>query len=56
MDTTGTKDFVLYNGVSFAQGGIVDYTPLTVMASYAGERLWTKKSAVLIKDLFIFSP
>ena len=27
MDTTGTKDFVLYNGVSFAQGGIVDYTP-----------------------------
>ena len=41
MDTTGTKDFVLYSEVSFAQGVIVDHTPLAIMASYAGARLWT---------------
>ena len=56
MDTTGTKDFVLYSEVSFAQGVIVDHAPLTIVASYAGARLWTMKSVVLIKDLLIFSP
>ena len=41
MDTTGTKDFVLYNEVSFAQGVvIVDHAPLTIVASYARARLW----------------
>ena len=37
MDTTstGTKDFVLYNVVSFAQGVIVDHTPNIIVASYA---------------------
>ena len=55
-DTTETKDFVLYSEVSFAQGVIVDHTPLTIVASYAGARLWTMKSVVLIKDLLIFSP
>ena len=40
MDTTGTKDFVLYSEVSFAQGVIVDHAPLTIVASYAGARLW----------------
>ena len=56
MDTTGTKDFVLYNEVSFAQGVIVDHAPLTIVANYAGARLWIMKSVVLIKDLLIFSP
>ena len=56
MDTTGTKYFVLYSEVSFAQGVIIDHTPLTIVASYAGARLWTMKSVVLIKDLLIFSP
>ena len=55
-DTTGTKDFILYSKVSFAQGVIVDHAPLTIVASYAGARLWTMKSVVLIKDLLIFSP
>ena len=50
MDTNGTKDVVLYSEVSFAQGVIVDYAPLTIVASYAGARLWT------MKDLLIFSP
>ena len=36
MDTTGTTDFVLYSEVSLAQGVIVDQTPLTIVASYAG--------------------
>ena len=40
-DTTGTKDFVLCSEVSFAQGVIVDHAPLTIVASYAGARLWT---------------
>ena len=31
-DTNGTKDFVLYSEVSFAQGVIVDHAPLTIMA------------------------
>ena len=56
MDTTGTKDFVLYSEVSFAQGVIVDHAPLAVVASYAGARLWTMQSVVLIKDLLILSP
>ena len=55
MDTTGTKDFVLYSEVSFAQVVIVDHAPLTIVASCAGARLWTK-SLVLRKDLLIFSP
>ena len=55
-DTTGAKDFVLYSKVSFAQGVIVDHAPLTIMASYAGARLWTMKSVVLMKDLLLFSP
>ena len=38
-DTTGTKHFVLYSEVSFAQGVIVDHAPLTIVASYAGARL-----------------
>ena len=38
-DITGTKDFVLYGEVSFAQGVIVDHAPLTIVASYAGARL-----------------
>ena len=50
-DTTGTKHFVLYSEVSFAQGVIVDHAPLTFVASYAGARLWTMKSVVFIKDL-----
>ena len=50
-DTTGTKDFVLYSEVSFVQesGVIVDHAPLTIVARYAGARLWTMKSVVLIK-------
>ena len=55
-DTTGTKDFVLYSKVSFAQGVIVDHAPLIIVANYAEARLWTMKSAELIKDLLIFSP
>ena len=57
MDTTGTKHFVLYSKVSFAQGLIVDHAPLTIIivASYAGARLWTMKSVVLMKDLLTFS-
>ena len=51
MDTTGTKDFVLYSEVFFTQGVIVDHTPLTIMASYAGARLWTMKSVVLLSDI-----
>ena len=39
IDTTGTNDVVLYSEVSFAQGVIVDHTPLAIMASYAGARL-----------------
>ena len=56
MDTTGTNDFVLYNEVSFAQGVIVDHAPLTIVASYAGARLWIMKLVLLTKDLLIFSP
>ena len=52
-DTTGTKDFVLYSEVSFAQGVIVDHTPHTVMASYAGARLWTMKSVVSRVDILL---
>ena len=55
-DTTGTKDFVLYSEVSLAQGMIVDHAPLTIVASYAGARLWTMKSVVLMKDILTFSP
>ena len=43
MDTTGTKNFVLYSEVSFAQGVIVDHAPLTIVANYAGARLWIMK-------------
>ena len=56
MDTTETKDFVLYSEVSFTQEAIVDHVPLTIMASYAGARLWTMTSVVLMIDLLIFSP
>ena len=58
MDTTGTKDFVLYSEVSFTKEGvIVDHAPLTIVASYAGARLWIMKSVVLITiNLLIFSP
>ena len=49
MDITGTKDFLLCSEVSFAQWVIVDHAPRTIMASYAGARLWTMKSVVLIK-------
>ena len=52
-DTTGTKYFVLYSEVSFAQGVIVDHAPLTIVASYAGARLWIMKSVVLIKAVLI---
>ena len=54
-DTTGTKDFVLYSEVSFAQGVIADHAPLTIVANYAGARLWTMKSVVLIKDLLLIA-
>ena len=40
MDTTGTKDFVLYSKVSFSQGVIVDNAVLSFMANYAEERLY----------------
>ena len=33
-----------YGVVSFAQEVIVDHTPHTIMASYAGARLWAVKS------------
>ena len=56
MDSTGTKDFVLYSEVSFDQGVIVDHAPLTIVVSYAGARLRTMKSVVLIKKLLTFSP
>ena len=50
MDTTGT--FVLYSEESFAQGLFkVDHAPLTIVASYAGERQWTMKSVLLMIDL-----
>ena len=52
-DTTGTKNFVLYGKVSFAQRV---HPPLTILASYAGVRLSTMKSDVLIKDLLVLSP
>ena len=52
MDTTGTKDFVLYSEVSFAQG---PYGPLTIVASQAGSRLCTMKSVVFMIDLLLFS-
>ena len=55
-DTTWIKDFVLYSEVSFAQGVIFDHAPLAIVASYAGARLWTMKSVLLVKDLLIFSP
>ena len=54
-DTTGTNNFVLYSEVSFAQGVIVDHAPLAIVASYAGARLWTMKSVILVKDLLILS-
>ena len=38
-DTTGTKDFVLYSEVSFAQRVIVDHAPLTIVAS---QLCWSK--------------
>ena len=44
----------LSSGVSFAQGVIVDHAPLTVVASYAGVRLWTIKSTVLMKEIYVF--
>ena len=55
-DTTGTKDFVLYSEVFFAQEVIVDHAPLIIVSSYAGARPWTMKSVVLMKDLLLFSP
>ena len=55
-DTTGTKDFVLYSEVSFAQGVIIDHAPLIIVASYVGARLWTMTSVVLMNDLLFFSP
>ena len=53
MDTPGTKDFVLYSEVSLAQGVIVDHVSLTIVDSYAGARLWTMKSVVLMKDILL---
>ena len=47
--------FVLYSEVSFAQWVIVDHAPLAIVASYAGIRLWTIKSVILVKDLLIFT-
>ena len=32
-DTTGTKNFVLYSEMSFAQGVIVNHAPLIIVAS-----------------------
>ena len=55
MDTTGTKDYVLYSEVSFAQGVIVYHVPRTIVANHAGARLWIINSVVLIKDLLIFT-
>ena len=46
-NTTGTKDFVLYSEVSFAQEVIADHTPYTNMASCAEARLWTMKSVIV---------
>ena len=48
MDTTGIKDFVLYSEMFFAQGVIVDHAPLTIVARYAGARLWIMKSCSCI--------
>ena len=47
--------FILYSEVSFAQGVIVDHAPLTIVANYAGARLWTMKSVVPIKNLLILA-
>ena len=44
----------VYSEVTLAQGVIVDNAPLTVVVSYAGARLWTMKSVVLMIDLLIF--
>ena len=54
-DTIGTKDFVLYSEVSFAQWVIVDHTPPTIVANYAGARQWTMKLVVLMKELLILA-
>ena len=43
MDTTGTKDVVLYSEVSLAQGLVVDHAPHTVAANHDEARLWTTK-------------
>ena len=43
------REINLRDGKSFAQGVIVDHAPLTIVANYAGARLWTMKSVVLIK-------
>ena len=48
-DTIGTKDFVLYSRVPFAQGVILDHTPLTIMDSFAGARLRTMKLSCVDK-------
>ena len=48
--------FCPYSEVSFAQGVIVDHASLTIMASYAGVRLWTMKSVVVMKELLLFTP
>ena len=54
-DTTGTKDFVLYSEVSFAQELVGDHAPLIILFHYDGASLWTMKLIVLIRDLSIFS-
>ena len=43
-NTIGTKDFVLYNEVSLAQGLVVDHTPPTIVASHDKARLSTMKN------------
>ena len=53
---TGNKDFALYSEVSLAQGPLVNHAPLTIVVSYAGARLWTLKTVVLMIDLLIISP
>ena len=55
MNTSGTKDFVLYREVSFVQGVFVHHAPLTIVANYNGARLWIMKPIVLIRYLLIFS-
>ena len=47
MDNTGTKNFVLYGEMSLAQWVTIDHTPLSIVVSYAGARVWTMKSVVL---------